>query len=60
MRWGAILSCAAAKSRAHGADGDTPWEVADHRHARLASAGTSQNFLLDIFHFSVHREGRIS
>ena len=49
MRWGAILSCAAAKavatcllglSCAHGSDGDTPlsWEVeADHRHAGLAA-----------------------
>ena len=48
-RWGAILSCAAAKAVAtcllelkcaHGADGDTPlsWEVkTDHRHARLAA-----------------------
>ena len=49
MRWGAILSCAAAKAVAtcllgfrcaHGADGDTPlsWEVeADHRHVGLAA-----------------------
>ena len=48
MRWGAILSCAAAKAVAismldlrcaQGADGDTPpsWEVeGDHRHAGLA------------------------
>ena len=48
MRWGAILSCAAAEGSrnvsalrcAHGSDGDTPltWEVeADHRHAGLAA-----------------------
>ena len=48
MRWGAFLSCVAAKAVAssflesrcaQGADGDTPpsWEVeADHRHAGLA------------------------
>ena len=48
MRWGCMLSCAAAKAVAmsllglrgtHGSDGDTPstWEIeGEHRHAGLA------------------------